>query len=425
MNSKIVILPADIRDRIQGSGKNSGTLDMIPDRSEGVLLVSGYFADSGIGVTGGSKVAETHFLGHGDVVPRSAFWYRVETALHIDAYEVGAREAAVSIDHFRSMTRGQWKLPPDHDLPILTWTEIPDVGLHWLAWEFVAEQQVVIPTSLEIADPDASRLALLGEQWRLDILREQSLVLVGAGSIGGAAALSLATYGVGSIALVDPGRLRSHNFARHVTDQSQLGRFKVNALRDQLLQLDRDIAVEALSLDIVYDADEVRSVVDRADLVMVTSDGVASRRVANYLAREAGKDAVFACVLEDGAIGEVLRLRAPQDGCLECQRADLIRRGIMDPELGIDLDYGMWTRHRPMTAVGGDLHLVGQLAAKAAVATILESAGFREQALPSGLAIVGLQPKPGMAPPFDLASAGAVRWLEVPKPDPACPVCGQ
>jgi hypothetical protein len=110
-----------------------------------------------------------------------------------------------------------------------------------------------------------------------------------------------------------------------------------------------------------------------ASIILVASDGIESRRAANHLARRADKPVVFACVLMDGAYGEVLRIPTPAVGCLLCARDELIRSGAMiNPETHLDRDYGTGTRHRPMTAVGGDLTLVGNIAAKAAVTTLLQ-----------------------------------------------------
>jgi hypothetical protein len=77
-----------------------------------------------------------------------------------------------------------------------------------------------------------------------------------------------------------------------------------------------------------------------------------------------------------------------------------------------------------MTAVGGDLGLVGQLAAKTAVATILDHKGHRDQRLPGDHAILALRPLPGMAAPFDLTGAGQVEWHPLPPPRDDCPTCG-
>jgi hypothetical protein len=133
---------------------------------------------------------------------------------------------------------------------------------------------------------------------------------------------------------------------------------------------------------------------------------------------------VFACVLADGAFGEILRIRPPRVGCLLCARAELMAQGAMNPEPLLDRGYGTGTRHLPMTAVGGDLGLVGELAAKVTIATLLEALGHREQHLPGDQAVLALRPKPGMAAPFDMEFAGEARWRALPAPRPDCPTCG-
>src|SRR6266700_3992022 len=158
--------------------------------------------------------------------------------------------------------------------------------------------------------------------------------------------------------------------------------------------------------------------------ISCAADGVAPRRVVSHLARRAGRPAVLACVLEDGEIGEVLRLRPwPTAGCLLCQRQHLTASGTLDPEPTLDVPYGQGTAHRPMTAVAGDLHLVGQLAAKAAIALLQENAGYHEQLLPGDQLVVGLRPGPGLPTPFNPSHAGALRWSPLGPPFPGCPTC--
>jgi hypothetical protein len=183
--------------------------------------------------------------------------------------------------------------------------------------------------------------------------------------------------------------------------------------------------VHAHRLDVVANADQVRLILAEADIVLCAADGVAPRRVVSHLARRARKPAVLACVLEDGAVGEVIRLRpGPTQGCLLCLRAALMISGGIDPEAAQELGYGTGHVHRPMTAVGSDLHFIGDLAAKITVATELEARGAHDQRLPGDHAIVALRPKPGLAPPYDVAPAGKITWDVLPAPRADCPTCG-
>jgi molybdopterin/thiamine biosynthesis adenylyltransferase len=173
---------------------------------------------------------------------------------------------------------------------------------------------------------------------------------------------------------------------------------------------------------VITSADVMRPLFARSHAILCASDGVTSRRVVNHLARRADVSVVFAAVLEDGAFGEVIRIR-PRSGCLLCLRTSLEETETFDPEPGLDLGYGTGTRHRPMTASPADLSLVGELAAKAVLATVLEARGRWSQRLPGDWAIVGLQPTPDMPAPLDIDRAGDVRWHPLPRRREDCPTC--
>jgi hypothetical protein len=133
---------------------------------------------------------------------------------------------------------------------------------------------------------------------------------------------------------------------------------------------------------------------------------------------------VFACVLRDGALGEVLRVRPwPGTPCLLCTRADLVKEGSFDPEPDLDAAYGTGDAHRPMTAIGSDLTMVAGLTAKLAVATLLEDASHYEHVIRHDWAMIGLRLDRGAPEPFDLFP-GQLHWLPAADARPDCPTCG-
>lgn len=268
-------------------------------------------------------------------------------------------------------------------------------------------------------------LSQIADKWPLAAMQRATVGIVGLGSIGGAAAEALAGYGVGTLHFMDPDRFLWHNMVRHVLAHDSVGLFKVDAMKHHLRTKWPDAAVEAHVLDVVADAHLARPLFRDLDLILCAADGIAPRRVVSHLARRAKRPAVLACVLDDGAVGEVVRLRpAPRYGCLLCLRAHLRQQGSIDVEAAQELEYGTGHIHRPMTAVGPDLQLMGQLAAKAVVATLLESQhGDHTQRLPGDLATIGLRPPGDMASPFDLAHPLEINWYELPSPRPDCPTC--
>lgn len=309
-------------------------------------------------------------------------------------------------------------------------THDPDVPAEWLALgaqrfaAWLVSRDGVRPMPLAV-EPAKLGLSQLEGKWPVNDLQRAKIAAVGIGSIGGAAVEALAQYGLGTLALVDPDRFLWHNMVRHVLGPDAVGRYKVDAMKAVLDKRWPDTIAYAHRLDAVEDAHLMRSLFAEVDLILCAADGIAPRRVVSHLARRAGKPAILACVLDDGALAEVIRLRpGPRYGCLLCLRKSLRDQGALDAEAVQELDYGTGFIHRPMTAVGTDLHLVGQFAAKAAVATLLEAQrGDHTQRLPGDYATIGLRPPGDMAAPFDLDRALQVNWAGLPSPRPDCTSC--
>jgi len=437
--SAAVVLPELYAKRLFEAGKNSGTLAVKWNAGEELALIDGYRDGvHGTGRTGLSEVTDRHELRWASTNPDTGLWFRVDPELHVLGMYAAQRDAVTMLDAFREYVKGgNWTNPGRGGLTLaVTVADVtpyidrmggedgPPLPLPFAAWLLNPDTNAAEKIPIMIAPEHADPLALLSGPWPLSDLEGKTVAIVGVGSIGSAAAEALAGYGVRRLLLIDPDRLGKHNFARHRVPETHVGRYKAVAMTEVLTHRDPQMKPEALTLDVIYDADQVRPVLDEADVVLVASDGVDSRRAANHLARRAGKPIVLACVLEDGAYGEVMRIRPPRTGCLLCARQKLIDDGALDPEPALDRGYGTGTRHLPMTAVGSDLALVGQLAAKATVSTILEERGYPDQHLPGSHAVIGLRPKTNMEAPFDIEHAGEVRWHELPPPRLNCPTCG-
>ncbi len=424
ISAPIIVLPRQYATRIVEFRAPMGILEVHADLPGGVFVVGGF--TRGLregGLHGASEWVAAHYLGSARREARG-LWFRAHPMLHLAGVEGARRSGALPLDAFKDGVEGwQVSLNRDHPALALTYTQLEDGGEDWLAWYLSEKERSAEVIGIALVDEDLPLLAPVAAHWPLDVLAREHVVVLGAGSIGSHADDALVDYGVRRLTVVDSDRLLPHNFARHRAHPRFVGRHKVHAERARLLDRDEDLEVEALVLDVIYDADVIRALLAEASLVLVALDGISSRRVANHLARRAGTPAVFACVLENGALGEIVRVASPCVGCLACLRAELREQGGMEPEATLDRGYGAGTRHLPMTAVGGDLGLVGQLAAKAAVATLLLARGYRDQRLPGDHAVIGLRPLPSLAAPFDVEHAGEIKWSELPDPRPDCATC--
>lgn len=425
----LVILPADATDRVRASGGVWGGLRMARLPDDDVYVVTKYRGgregaffpvQPAAGQSRLRQVGDDTYL---------ATWHRAPAAVHWHHWRLAARPGfVVPIDDFRSLIP---TVRHPHDGRELVITHAPSVAdipephplPEFAAWDVTREGAAPFDLAVE---PRAYGLGQLIGHWPLETLQTRAVLVVGVGSIGGAVADSLAGYGLGRLDLLDPDRLLWHNTVRHVLGDGEVGRFKTDALKDMLKARWPELDVRSHVKNVVRDAAEVRPLLKEVDAVVCAADGIASRRVVSHLARRAGRDAVLTSVLEDGAFGEVLRLRrAPDEGCLLCRRAPLYGSGGMDPERALERGYGDGDPHRPMTAVGPDLRLMGSLAAKVTIASVLQRHGYNEQRLPGEQAIIALRPQPGFQAPFDLRQAGEVRWHPATPPLPGCVTCSQ
>lgn len=178
---------------------------------------------------------------------------------------------------------------------------------------------------------------LIGTE-NLKRLAQQRVAVVGLGSGGGLAALSLAMSGVGRFVLIDDDTLEDTNIARHVADRRYLGQPKAEAVADLIRQRNPQAQVETR----VGRVEQHLDALDGMDILVVAVDGENSKYIINQAALDRNLVAVYAGVYERGEGGDSVVIY-PYDGpCYACWAAEL-REDIASVRPGPegDLDYGM------------------------------------------------------------------------------------
>jgi molybdopterin/thiamine biosynthesis adenylyltransferase len=422
VSNYLVLFPAEMWEFIDAAGWTWGYLNLRVDRGERVVTIS-HVWDRNDKPAPFDKTTwqQRHYLRYADIIGRSGVWYRCRPELH-DIHDALSRRrhAAIPTDYFRDHLTGMWQEPGADPLPVIT-VSTPQNGRAGVsAWQVTADGAA--PEAVTVVSELMRPTDYIVDQWPVRQLARCTVTIVGVGSIGSVIAEALARAGVGRFAYVDHDRLEQRNLARHRLPDRHLGRLKVSAMHDYIAERYPGTGVEPYPINVLSETDVLRPLAASTDLIICAADGVAPRRVVNHVARRAGTPLILAAVLEDGAFGEIVRVR-PQTGCLYCLRLEQVETGAFDPEPGMDLGYGTGTAHRPMTAAPSDLELIGTTAAKTALSTLLEARGRWNQRLPGDIAVVGLQPKPDMQPPFDIEHAGDLRWHQLPGRRDDCPTC--
>ena len=180
------------------------------------------------------------------------------------------------------------------------------------------------------------------------LLSDTRVLIVGCGSGGGNLALQLVMSGVRNFTLIDKDTLGIENIIRHACGRKYIGKKKVDAIEDVLLDRNPAIKVRKLDVDIMY-YDALESEVKEHVIVALATDNEPSRYLINEICVRNRIPFVVARVFTRGIGGEVFSYRPRSGGCLACLESVLerteLRNGIREIDLVSEkereLMYGM------------------------------------------------------------------------------------
>ncbi len=169
-----------------------------------------------------------------------------------------------------------------------------------------------------------------------DALADRTVLVVGLGSGGSTVVDLLARSGVGHVVLWDNDCLDVHNVARHICTQRDVGRRKVDAMRDHVLSINPGAQVESIHEDVIQAGDDLDAAVERVDCVVAGTDNNASRFAINEAAIRASKPAYFGRAFTRACGGDVIQVLPNRDALLRlpCGSADSGRGGLLSSGRG-------------------------------------------------------------------------------------------
>lgn len=139
-----------------------------------------------------------------------------------------------------------------------------------------------------------------------DVMLKTGAVLVGCGSVGSLVALELAKAGVGRFLLIDNDILGYHNLCRHQCGMLDVGRYKTEAVRDRILQINPTAKVVVQNCIIqevplrVFD-----EFCDKDTIVIGGADNRQGDLYANQIAKEVGMPLMSIGCWERAFAGEI------------------------------------------------------------------------------------------------------------------------
>ena len=164
---------------------------------------------------------------------------------------------------------------------------------------------------------------LLESDWMLD----KRAVIIGCGSVGSFIAMQLARSGVGKFALCDTDILEIHNICRHQCGFDDLGRYKVDAVRDKILNINPKADVTVFRSVIQRIPKETLTPLLGVDSIIIgTGDNRESSRYAcDNLAIPTNTPFVTTCCWTRAFAGEVIYWMPGKNlPCYQCSLGDLV-----------------------------------------------------------------------------------------------------
>ena len=177
------------------------------------------------------------------------------------------------------------------------------------------------PETIIITDPDSDRYHTFGyiSWWQQEVVRNATILVVGAGALGNEVLKNLALMGVGNLLIADFDTIEDSNLSRSVLFRaSDNGRRKVDAAAEAVKALNPDVNVKAWHGDINFELG--MGVFRHVDAIVGCLDNREARLSINRFSWAIDRPWV------DGAIQElmgIVRVFWPGQGaCYECTLTD-------------------------------------------------------------------------------------------------------
>lgn len=152
------------------------------------------------------------------------------------------------------------------------------------------------------------------------LLGEARVAVIGAGGVKSPLLYYLVAAGVGTLRIVDFDSVELSNLNRQILfTESDIGRNKAEAARDRLLELNREIAIEALP-DRLTETN-ANEILGGFDVVVEGGDSLATRLLVNCYCLDSATSMVHASAQYN--YGYVLTVLPHRSACFECVFPDL------------------------------------------------------------------------------------------------------
>ncbi|QEE15275.1 ThiF family adenylyltransferase [Promethearchaeum syntrophicum] len=161
----------------------------------------------------------------------------------------------------------------------------------------------------------------------IDSIEEKSLLIIGLGSMGSTIALELAKSGFRKFSLVDPDILNPVNVCRHIGFLSDIGKHKVEIVREQIMQKNpyADVVPYPNDLFLNKNLPILAHLIKESDIIIDTTAVESVGMLINKFALELNKVAIYCYCYRNAILGRIFKVIPKRTPCYSCVQQSLMK----------------------------------------------------------------------------------------------------
>jgi len=153
----------------------------------------------------------------------------------------------------------------------------------------------------------------------LEAFAKKRVAIIGLGSVGSLCAVQLAKCGISNFALVDNDILTVQNISRHQCDLIDLGKYKVDAVKEKILRINPTAVIDVFPVDmLIVSQNDRKDIFDNTDMVIASTDSNTVQFISNHEAVLHKTPALFIGCYEKALSGEIIIYIPRKTPCFNC-----------------------------------------------------------------------------------------------------------
>jgi len=260
-----------------------------------------------------------------------------------------------------------------------------------------------------------------------EVLKEKLVSIIGLGTGGSLAAVELTKCGVRRFYLADFDRLEIHNIVRHACGMRDIGKYKTEAVKDAILNINPEAEVNCFNVDVIDNKSILREMIREADLLLPCTDTENSKYIINEYCIKLWEEegiaipAIYAGAYERAFGGDVMRVIPGETPCYDCiigsiQKLSFFESKPKGPVPYSDLESSEGFKAEP--GLGLDVHFIVLIQTKLALLTLLRGTDSQLEDIPYNFLFWGNRKEWIFSEPFKCIFANVQKRED-------CPTCAR